>query len=227
MMNEHKTVSIADQIFEQLEKEILTGEYERGEVLTEAKLSEKLGVSRTPIREALRRLAQEHIIVETTRGASVIGINKEDMRDMYDIRMRLEGFAAYKAAQNRTDEDVEKLRKILELQEFYTQKHDADNIKNFDTDFHAEMYLCTKSQNLYFTLEPLHKKGIKYRKASVVRTNNAEQSYEEHKAIFEAIAAGDPEAAEAAALTHIKNARDRLFKEEDDQNGIDDSTENN
>ena len=58
MMNEHKTVSIADQIFEQLEKEILTGEYERGEVLTEAKLSEKLGVSRTPIREALRRLAQ-------------------------------------------------------------------------------------------------------------------------------------------------------------------------
>ena len=227
MMNEHKTVSIADQIFEQLEKEILTGEYERGEVLTEAKLSEKLGVSRTPIREALRRLAQEHIIVETTRGASVIGINKEDMRDMYDIRMRLEGFAAYKAAQNRTDEDVEKLRKILELQEFYTQKHDADNIKNFDTDFHAEMYLCTKSQNLYFTLEPLHKKGIKYRKASVVRINNAEQSYEEHKAIFEAIAAGDPEAAEAAALTHIKNARDRLFKEEDNQNGIDDSTENN
>lgn len=227
MMNEHKTVSIADQIFEQLEKEILTGEYERGEVLTEAKLSEKLGVSRTPIREALRRLAQEHIIVETTRGASVIGINKEDMRDMYDIRMRLEGFAAYKAAQNRTDEDVEKLRKILELQEFYTQKHDADNIKNFDTDFHAEMYLCTKSQNLYFTLEPLHKKGIKYRKASFVRTNNAEQSYEEHKAIFEAIAAGDPEAAEAAALTHIKNARDRLFKEEDNQNGIDDSTENN
>ena len=73
----------------------------------------------------------------------------------------------------------------------------------------------------------MHKKGIKYRKASVVRTNNAEQSYEEHKAIFEAIAAGDPEAAEAAALTHIKNARDRLFKEEDNQNGIDDSTENN
>ena len=214
MMTEHKTVSIADQIFEQLERDILAGEYERGEILTEAKLSEKLGVSRTPIREALRRLAQEHIIIETTRGASVVGINKDDMRDMYDIRMRIEGFAAYKAAQNRTEEDVEKLRKILELQEFYTQKHDADNIKNFDTDFHAEMYLCSKSQNLYYTLEPLHKKGVKYRKASVARTDNAEQSFEEHKAIFEAIAAGDPEAAEKAALKHIENARDRLFKEE-------------
>ena len=129
MMNEHKTVSIADQIFEQLEKEILTGEYERGEVLTEAKLSEKLGVSRTPIREALRRLAQEHIIVETTRGASVIGINKEDMRDMYDIRMRLEGFAAYKAAQNRTDEDVEK--EYTDLAEKYGM--DVENVKKYLT----------------------------------------------------------------------------------------------
>ena len=206
--------SLTAKVYTRIREDIIEGRYKTGDYLVETKLAEELDVSRTPIREALRRLAQEHIIIETTRGASVVGINKDDMRDMYDIRMRLEGFAAYKAAQNRTEEDVEKLRKILELQEFYTQKHDADNIKNFDTDFHAEMYLCSKSQNLYYTLEPLHKKGVKYRKASVARTDNAEQSFEEHKAIFEAIAAGDPEAAEKAALKHIENARDRLFKEE-------------
>lgn len=73
-MIEHKTVSLADQVFEHLETDILSGKYQRGEVLTESKLSLELGVSRTPIREALRRLEQEHIIEESGKGAVVLGI---------------------------------------------------------------------------------------------------------------------------------------------------------
>ena len=90
-MKEHKSISIADQIFEQLEHDILIGKYQRGEILTELKLCQSLGVSRTPIREALRRLEQEHIIEETSRGAVVIGISREDLFDMYEIRMHVEG----------------------------------------------------------------------------------------------------------------------------------------
>lgn len=93
-MREHKSISIADQIFEQLEHDILIGKYQRGEILTELKLCQSLGVSRTPIREALRRLEQEHIIEETSRGAVVIGISREDLFDMYEIRMHVEGLAA-------------------------------------------------------------------------------------------------------------------------------------
>ena len=87
-------ISIADQVFEELEHDILSGEYERDEILTEMKLSERLGVSRTPIREAMRRLEQEHIIEPTSKGARVIGITKEDIADICEIRLRLEGLAA-------------------------------------------------------------------------------------------------------------------------------------
>ena len=71
-MIEHKTISLADQVFEHLENDILSGKYQRGEILTESKLSAELGVSRTPIREALRRLEQEHIIEESGKGSVVI-----------------------------------------------------------------------------------------------------------------------------------------------------------
>ena len=119
---EHKMLSIADQIFDELERSILTGEFERDELLTEMRLSEKLGVSRTPIREALRRLDQEHIISLTPKGARVIGITDSDISDIYNIRLRIEGMAGVLAAQRRTEEDIERLRSILDLQEFYTEK---------------------------------------------------------------------------------------------------------
>ena len=98
-MREHKSISIADQIFEQLERDILTGRYPRGEVLSEMRLSTELGVSRTPIREAIRRLEQEHLLEESGRGMVVVGISREDMLDMYDIRVRIEGRAAARAAE--------------------------------------------------------------------------------------------------------------------------------
>ena len=101
-MREHKTISIADQIFEQLERDILTGKYQRGEVLSEMRLSAELGVSRTPIREALRRLEQENILSDSGRGAVVVGISREDMLDMYEIRVRIEGRAAARAASKFT-----------------------------------------------------------------------------------------------------------------------------
>ena len=85
-MIEHKTVSLADQIFEHLETDILSGKYQRGEILTEAKLCQELGVSRTPVREALRRLSQEHIIEESTKGSVVIGISERDLEDIFMIR---------------------------------------------------------------------------------------------------------------------------------------------
>ena len=122
VMRDHRTISIADQIFEQLEREILAGKYQRGEILSEMRLSAELGVSRTPVREAIRRLEQEHILRENGRGIEVVGISREDMLDMYEIRVALEGIAAGKAAQNITDEQLKEMEEILELQRFYIEK---------------------------------------------------------------------------------------------------------
>ena len=88
-MLEHKTLSLAEQVFERLERDILCGTYPRGEMLTELKLVNDLGVSRTPIREALRRLEQEHLIEISARGILVIGVTQKDLEDIFAIRMRM------------------------------------------------------------------------------------------------------------------------------------------
>lgn len=208
----HKSISIADQVFEKLEKDILGGVYERGEILTELKLSEKLGVSRTPIREALRRLEQEHIIEMGPRGAVVIGISYDDIEMIYEMRLRLEGMAAALAAEKADDKAIEELRGIVDLQEFYTIKANADSIKNEDSEFHKKLYKMTGCMPLSDTLEALHRKVVKYRRASVSHTSRAEKSLAEHKAIFEAIAAHNSELAEELTVQHVKNARDSIKK---------------
>ena len=188
-MIEHKTISLADQVFDHLENDILSGKYQRGEILTESKLSAELGVSRTPIRETLRRLEQEHIIEESGKGSVVIGINEKDLEDIFMIRKSLECQVAALAAKNRTEEQLKQLREALEFQEFYLNKKDPDQIKLMDSRFHETLYKLSGSTAFYDTLVPLHKKIQKYRRASVTNSSRAEASVAEHRKIYEAIEA--------------------------------------
>ena len=209
---EHKMISIADQVFEELERDILSGVYERGEVLTEMKLSERLHVSRTPIREALRRLEQERIIEPTSKGMKVIGISRDDISDICEIRLRLEGLAARWAAERADEAGIRFLKETLDLQEFYTQKQDPESIKNADSQFHQTIYTLCGSLSMLDTLEPLHRKLVKYRRVSVSAQSRAQKSLEEHRAIYEAIAAHDGDTAEKLTVLHVQNARDSILK---------------
>lgn len=208
---EHKTISLADQVFEKLETDILSGVYQKGELLTELKLCEELGVSRTPIREALRRLSQEHIIEESGKGSIVLGIDKNDLKDIYAIRTRIEGMAAALAAQNATSAQIEELKEAVELQEFYVSKKDANHIRQFDSRFHEIVYICSGSKVLFDTLMPLHKKVLKFRKTSVESNVRAVNSANEHREIYEAIVAGNSELAEQKMAEHIKKAYEHIL----------------
>lgn len=203
---EHKTISLADQIFEHLETDILSGVYKRGDILTELKLCETLGVSRTPIREALRRLATEHIIEETGKGSVVLGITKDDLVDIYTIRSRIEGLAASLAAKNITDELKEQLTEAVDMQEFFQTKNDSLKIRQYDSRFHELIYRASASTVLYDTLMPLHKKVQKFRKASIESSGRAAASIAEHKGILEAILTHDSKKAEELINKHIDNA---------------------
>jgi DNA-binding GntR family transcriptional regulator len=209
---EHKTVSLADQVFERLETDILSGKYQKGEILTEMKLVADLGVSRTPIREALRRLEQEHIIEITSKGILILGVTEQDLEDIFSIRLRIEGFSSYNAAKRITEEQLNELRETLELQEFYVTKKDPERIKTMDSKFHQLIYRFCGSTVLYDTLMPLHKKVQKFRKASVQNESRAESSLREHREIYQAILAGDAEAAAAAMTAHVKNAMEHIVK---------------
>ena len=204
---EHKAVSLADQIFMELENNILTGVYTIGEVFTEMNFSEKLGVSRTPIREAIRRLEQERLVDVTTKGVVIMGISRKDILDMYEIRLRTEGLASRWAANTISEEGKRQLREIVELQEFYTSKKDVDNIKNMDSKFHEVVYKNCGSIVLSDMLHQLHKKMTKYRKASVSNNERAFQSTKEHREILDAILAGNGDRAEKLTVQHVENAK--------------------
>ena len=208
----HKTVSLADQVFEHIERDILSGKYERGEIITEGKLSAELGVSRTPIREALRRLDQEHLIEESGKGSVVIGISEKDLEDIFLIRKQLECLAASMAAKNHTDEQLAELKDTLELQEFYVTKADTEHVKYMDNKFHRILYKLTGSTVFFDTLVPLHRKIQKYRRASLQSKSRAAESVQEHRKIYEAIALGDEKLAYETVLEHIENAYNHIKK---------------
>ena len=208
----HKTVSLADQVFEHIERDILSGKYERGEIITESKLSAELGVSRTPIREALRRLEQEHLIEESGKGSIVIGISEKDLEDIFLIRKQLECLAASMAAKNHTDEQLAELKETLELQEFYVTKADTEHVKYMDNKFHRILYKLTGSTVFFDTLVPLHRKIQKYRRASLQSKSRAAESVQEHRKIYEAIALGDEKLAYETVLEHIENAYNHIKK---------------
>lgn len=213
-MLDHKTVSLADQVYDALETDILSGKYARGDILTENKLCEIMGVSRTPVREALRRLGQENLIKESGKGSVVVGISEKDLEDIFTIRHKIEGIAAEMAAKNCSDEDIEKLRNALELQEFYLVKHNAEEMKSMDNRFHETLYLISGSFTFYNILLSLHKKVQKYRKASIQSDSRANESVEEHKLIFDAIASRDAEKAKYYATKHVENAYLHIVRKE-------------
>ena len=212
----HKPVTLADQVFDRLENDIFTGVYARGSILTENKLCEELGVSRTPIREALTRLEQEHIIESHSKGLVVIGITRQDALVIYEIRMRIEGLAAAMCAKNADDAQISELRDIVELQEFCAEKQDSEKVRVLDNRFHETVYRACGSAVLYDTLAPLHRKIQKFRKASVEVHGRATASAGEHRRIFEAIAARDPAAAEAAMLDHLAKAQSFITELKED-----------
>ena len=206
----HKTVSLADQVFERLESDILSGVYKRGELLTELKLCEALGVSRTPVREAMMRLEQEHIIEDCGKGMRVLSITAEDAACIYEIRSRVEGMAAAACAKNISAEDLKALHDLVDLQAFYAERGDSDRVKTLDSQFHEMIYRCSGSAVLFDTLSPLHKKVQKFRKAAVEQRSRAEESVSEHRAVYEAIASRDAAEAERVMNAHVASARDRL-----------------
>ena len=211
-MNQFKTTSLADQIFERLENDIIQGVYPRGEILTELRLAEELGVSRTPIREALRRLEQERLIESAGKGSVVLGITETDLLDIMTIRERVEGVAAYYAAQNITPVGIKELSDIVDLQEFYFARKDAAHLHQVDDRFHDAICQLSNRNVLIDTLLPLLRKTRRYRKLSLENWDRTSNTKQEHYAIYQAIVSGNAPLAEELTAKHISNAKAHMMK---------------
>ncbi len=212
MIVDKNTKSLEENVFLTLEDEILSGKLKRGDTLTETSLSARLGVSRTPLRGALHRLYEEGLIeVTPNRGAVVIGIGREELVDIYKMRIRLEGLASAEAAKRIGDDDKLRLREIVELCDFYIARRDAERLKELDSEFHSIIYRASGNRMLNKTLSELHRNIHIYRKRSLAVEERLEKSSEEHKQILDAIERGDSEAADRLTSAHIEAALNNLL----------------
>ena len=206
-MKSFRTASLADQVFDKLEDDIVYGVYKRGEILTELKLADTLGVSRTPIREALRRLEQERLIEDTGKGSIVLGITKDDLLDIMDIRQSIEGLAALYAAINITPDGAEELSHLIDLQEFYHSKNDINRLQAADDEFHAAICRLRMRNVINDTLIPLHRKTRLYRKIAMQDQERSPKTLREHRQIYDAIVSGNGALAKDLMGKHIENAK--------------------
>ena len=206
-MIEYKSVSLANQVFEKIEYNILSGNYKIGERISEKRLASELGVSRTPVREALSRLNDEGLVGESNTGTVVLGITDEDVDDFFEIKRRIEVLAAVRACRLIDDAGLEEIDDAIEHQEFYAVRKDIEKIRDYDTKFHDLLYTHCGSRVLKKVLSPLHRKIIKYRSASLENNEKRQlESIREHRDIYEALKARNADEVKRLMKVHIENA---------------------
>lgn len=204
--------SLSVKVFEVLEREILNGTYSPGDQLVESKISSELGVSRTPVREALKQLELDSLVTTIpNKGTFVVGISTDDIKDIYTIRIAIEGISAMWAAERIGEEQIKELENLVELQEFYSAKNEILQIVQLDTKFHEIIYDVSGSRTLRDTLKSFHMHVKRARETSFLSAGRTKTAVEEHREIFEAIASRNGELAKAIMEKHITNARDNIL----------------
>ncbi|MCR5477106.1 MAG: GntR family transcriptional regulator [Lachnospiraceae bacterium] len=199
--------SLRGRVFHRLREDILSGKYQEHEELREVTIGEELGVSRTPVREAFRQLELEGLIqIIPNKGAYVVGITDEDVRDIYVIRSRLEGLAARWATLHISDEQLEELEENVYLAKFHAEKGHLEQMFDLDNRFHEIIYEACNSKMLEHQLKDYHQYVLRIRKRTLSSAARGPKSNLEHEAILEAIKAGDADRAEELAHQHLINA---------------------
>lgn len=196
--------SLRGKVYDRIRENILNGVYKEHEELKEATLGEQMGVSRTPVREALRQLELEGLVeIIPNKGARVTGITKKDVEDIYQIRYLLEGLSARWATEHVTEEQLEKMEEILYLTEFHAQKGHYAQVYELDSQFHELMYEASGSKLLNNILSDFHMYVTRIRKISLSNSSRSKNSTEEHRAILDAIKEHDADKAEKCAHDHV------------------------
>ena len=203
-MNEY--LPLRDVVFNALRQAILRGELKPGERLMEIQLANKLGVSRTPVREAIRKLELEGLVLMIPRrGAEVADITEKSLRDVLEVRRALEELAVGLACERISEEDVEKLKEAAKNFEQTLQSGDVTEYAEADVKFHDIIYFATENQRLIQLLYNLREQMYRYRVEYLKRKEVHPILLEEHEYIIRCIEERDKENAMKAICTHIEN----------------------
>ncbi len=211
---------IREEVFTMLRQAILSGKLHPGDRLVERELAEQLGVSRTPVREALRKLELEHLVTHIPRkGVVVSEISKKDVIEIFDIRASLEGLASSLVADKATKEDVVELRDMLQEMEVVTKTQDPDKVNELHDLFHKKLFDIADSPRLVQMINTMSDYINRFTKAGYSIPGRSSAAMQEHRDLLTAIEEKDVERARTIAGDHIMNSKAVVLRQYEEYNG--------
>lgn len=207
---EAKTIPVRKRVYEHLKAAILSGRLSPEERLTEEHLAEMLGVSRTPVREALYKLESEGLIQPLeTRGFIVWGDSKEAVEELFEIRAILEGYALRSVSEKISEESLQRLSGFIEKAETALQAHQMNEVFKWNTQFHDTLHeLVSDTARLYRMIVDMRKQVLRYRKDTLQSPEGARRTLDGHRKILLALRLKDPDLCERTMREHIKLAKE-------------------
>lgn len=202
-----ETVSLREAVYQTLRRAILTNVFQPGERLMEMKLASQLGVSRTPVREAIHLLEKESLVSQVPhRGVVVAGITRKQLRDVLEVRSMLEELSVQLACRRASEEDMRRLKAMAADFEAAVETHaDVTVLAEKDVAFHDVIYQMTDNEKLIQMVANLWQQIYRYRIEYLKDVRQGEALVKEHWEMVEALCARDEKAAVAAARSHISN----------------------
>jgi DNA-binding GntR family transcriptional regulator len=201
----------ADNGYEALRQAIVVGSLQPNERLVEANLAREFGLGRSAVRTALARLEQDGLVErEPHRGARVRLIDEREAVEILEARAVLEGVAARHAAQNATTADVKRLRQILKEMRRLLDSGDLLRASDENAELHRTLLEIADHPTVMRLISMLKSQLVRFQYRTIMLPGRTERSFEEHSAIVDAIAAGDPDAAEKAMRRHLSHVAEAL-----------------
>lgn len=203
---------LREVVSEALRDAIVSGVLKPGERLMEIQLAEELGVSRTPVREAIRKLELEGFVVMLPRrGTYVSDISLKDINEVFEVRTALDVLAAGLAAERITDEETEELERLLVEIAEHIKSGDMDKIVETDEDFHDVLYKASRNERLVGIINNLRELLQRFRTVSMSYPGRLTNTLDEHRRLVEAISQRDMETAQQIAREHMENSESTML----------------
>lgn len=212
---------LREVVCESLRDAIRKGILKPGQRIMEIKLAEELGVSRTPVREAIRKLEIEgYVVMMPRRGTYVADMSIRDINEIFEIRTALESLSNGLAAEHITEDELEHLQRLLVVIGGYIKEYEdgpdreaaMDKIVKTDIEFHDLLYHAARNNRLVGIISNLRDQLTRFRTLSMSYPGRLKATLDEHREIVETIANGDGRAARKAAVHHMENSEKTLLK---------------
>ncbi len=197
---------LRDQAYSSLKDALLSGKFAPGDHLVEIEIAQSLGLSRSPIREAFRRLEQEGYLTVTRNGVLVQHISPKEIEGIYFVRQKLEAIAATLVAERANPQEIAQLRQAIKAMELALKEKNEKKLVRAGNDFHALLYSLTDNSYLIDLLNGTYDKIRHFRNVNLTVYQRGRAAIQEHQAIVEAIARHDAKQASRMSEAHIKKS---------------------